>query len=360
MRIGIIGLPSSGKTTFFNALTGQQAVTGSYSQSKEANRAVVKVPDQRLLRLAEIYKPAKITPAEVHYADIAGMTGAVSEQKKEAAYISNLRYVDALAQVVRLVEEGSIPHPDGTVNPNRDIINANAELVFNDLLLAENNVEKLEKRIRVAKSPESSKLLEILSRCREALEAEQFLADIGFTSEELKLIAGYAFLTLKPQLYILNIGENEIGRYQIPETLRRLLKPNNSVAVALCAKIAMEISRLDEKDRLEFRESLGIKKPALHTVIEESYRLLGLISFLTGGEKEVRAWTINRGATAQQAAGAIHTDLARGFIKAEIVHFDDLDRLGNWNTAKEKGKLQLEGKEYIVRDGDVILFRFNV
>jgi len=176
----------------------------------------------------------------------------------------------------------------------------------------------------------------------------------------LKLIAGYAFLTLKPQLYILNIGENEIGRYQIPETLRRLLKPNNSVAVALCAKIAMEISRLDEKDRLEFRESLGIKKPALHTVIEESYRLLGLISFLTGGEKEVRAWTINRGATAQQAAGAIHTDLARGFIKAEIVHFDDLDRLGNWNTAKEKGKLQLEGKEYIVRDGDVILFRFNV
>ncbi|MCP4634765.1 MAG: redox-regulated ATPase YchF [candidate division Zixibacteria bacterium] len=360
MQIGIIGLPASGKTTFFNALTGQKAPTGDYSKSKEANRAVVKVPDRRLARLAEIFKPKKTVFAEVQYTDIAGMTGGTGEIKKEVAYITALRLVDELVQVVRVFKDENIPHPNITVDPLRDITNANAELLFNDFVLADNNIQKLEKLMKVHKTDETQRVLSVLLKCRDALEKEMFLADMELSPEELKFINGFGFLTLKPQLYVLNISEDEIDGYKIPESVSSVLKPAKSTAVALCAQIAMEISRLDDEDKIEFRETLGIKEPALETVITESYRLLGLISFLTGGDPEVRAWTIRKGMSASEAAGEIHTDIQRGFIRAETVSFDDLDKYGNWQAAKENGKMKLEGKGYIVKDGDVMLFRFNV
>ncbi len=359
MEIGIIGLPLSGKTTFFNALTGKQAPVGDFSLTKEANRAVVKVPDKRLDRLAEIFDPKKYTPAEILYIDIAGMTGG-SDSKTETAYITALRKVDAFAQVVRVFDKQSVPHPNGSVNPARDIISVNSELIFSDLFLADNNIQKLEKSQRVAKSKEAGQLLEVLKKCREALEDEVFLADTDLTEGELKLLSGFGFLTLKPQIYVLNISEDGIESYNIPKEIKSILKPSQSSAVALCAEISMEISQLSKEDREEFRKSLGIEKPAIDIVINESYRLLGLISFLTAGEKEVRAWTIKRGMTAKQAAGVIHSDFERGFIKAEVVSYDDLDALGSWQVAREKGKLSLEGKDYIVKDGDVIIFRFNV
>jgi GTP-binding protein YchF len=361
MQIGIIGLQSSGKTTVFNALTGQSAATGDYSLSKDANRAVVKVPDRRLDRLAEIFKPKKIVHAEVQYTDIAGMAGGMSESRQEAAYVAAIRKMDAIMQVVRVFADEKVPAPQGSVDPVRDINDANSELVFNDLVLADNNITKLEKQLRVGKTAESAKMLELLRRCRAALEDEIFLADIDLKPDELKLISGYCFLTLKPQLYILNIGEEQIDGYEASEEIESRLKPKRcSSAVALCAQIAMEISRLDDEDKEEFRAGLGIETPAVDTVITESYRLLGLISFMTGGDAEARAWAIKDGTTALEAAGVVHSDFQRGFIKAEIVTFEDLDRLGSWNEAKHRGKLRLEGKEYVVRDGDVILFRFNV
>ncbi|MBD3168862.1 MAG: redox-regulated ATPase YchF [candidate division Zixibacteria bacterium] len=360
MQVGIIGLQSSGKTTLFNALTGQMASVGDFASGKEANKAMVKVPDPRLKRLAEIFEPDKITHAEVQYIDIAGMTGGASTEKSEAAYVAAIRLVDELAQVVRVFENDSVPHPEGSIDPVRDIDSANSELIFNDLIVADNNVNRLEKSMRVAKSDENKKRWELLRRSCEALEADTFLGDIDFTSDELKMLSGYGFLTLKPQLYILNIGESQIADCQLPEKLEEHLKPRKSSAVAICAKIAMEIAQLDEEDRDEFRSTLGIKSSALDTVITESYRLLGQISFLTGGEKEVRAWTIKKGASAQEAAGAIHSDFQRGFIKAEIVSYDELDKSGSWSDAKKGGKLRLEGKDYTVKDGDVILFRFNV
>ncbi len=361
MQIGIIGLLSSGKTAFFNALTGQEASTGDYALSKEANMAVVKVPDPRLNRLAEIFKPKRIVHAEVQYVDIAGMTGGKSSEKKEAAYVANLRNVDALAQVVRVFQDQNIPHPDGSINPVRDINNVNSELLFYDLLLIDNNIQKLEKKLRVSRDDDAQKMLSLFEKYKGALESETFLADLELSDSELKTISGFGFLTLKPQLYILNISEEDLGSYSITDDIKSAMKPESkSSAVSLCAEIAMEISRLDEEDKKEFRESLGIEKPALETVIQKSYHLLGVISFLTGSDTEVHAWTVKQGAKAPQAAGAVHTDFEKGFIKAEVIQFEELDKLGSWSEAKSKGKLRLEGKEYVVKDGDVILFRFNV
>jgi GTP-binding protein YchF len=363
LQLGIIGLPLCGKTTVFNALSGSHAAVGDYSTSKAANLAVVKVPDRRLDRLVEIFQPKKITRAEIEYVDIAGLTrdASSSDRKKEAAYAHSLRQTDALLQVVRCFENPNVPHPDGSIDPGRDINEVDSELMLSDLIMIENRISKLDHLLKVTKKDQDEFLLHILQRCREALEQETPLRALEFTAEEKKAIGGYRFLSQKPMLYLLNLDDKQClegARWE--EQFSFLKKTPRSSLAHICALLQMEIAALDEADREEFMADLGLKELASEAVISKSFDLLGLIAFLTGGDPEVHSWPIPRGTTAQQAAGEIHSDIQKGFIKAEVVSYDDLDRLGSWARARDEGKLRLQGKDYVVQDGDVMLFRFNV
>jgi len=362
MKIGIIGLPQSGKTTIFNALTESQAKTGDYSGIKDPNRAVVKVPDQRLDVLAEMFNPERLVPAEVEYIDVAGLTkGASDDKKSEAAYIAAIRQVDELLQVVRSFESETVFHPDGSVDPRRDIQTVNTELILADLVLADKSAGKLEHQVKVAKTDETLRHFEILKKCNEALGEETFIADLEFSEEELKFLAGFGLLTQKPMLYLLNMGEEEIKKPKYKkEDFAGFLKPSRSCLVPICGELEMEISQLEEADRPLFMEDYGLEKSATEEVIQESYSLLGLISFFTYAGPEVRAWTITEGTSAVKAAGQIHSDMERGFIKAEVIPFETLKELGSIQKAKEKGALELHGKDYVIKDGDVVMFRFNV
>jgi GTP-binding protein YchF len=362
MKIGIIGLPQSGKTTFFNALTESQATTGDYSAAKDPNRAAVKVPDQRVQVLAEMFKPERVVPAEVEYVDVAGLTkGASDDRKSEAAYIAAIRQVDELVQVVRSFESHTVFHPEGSVDPKRDIETVNTELILADLVVVDKSFDKLKHQIKVAKTDEAVRHFEILEKCKEVLESESFVADLEFSEEELKFLSGFGLLTQKPMLYLLNIGEAEItkpryGREQFSE----LLKPSRSFFIPICGELEMEISQLEEADRAPFMQDYGLEKSATEEVIKASYSLLGLIPFFTYAGPEVRAWTVKEGTSAVKAAGQIHSDMERGFIKAEVLPYETLHELGSIQKAKEKGALQLHGKDYIIKDGDVVMFRFNV
>ncbi len=363
LQLGIIGLPLSGKTTVFNALSGSHAAVGDFSTSKAANLAMVKVPDPRLDRLVEIFHPKKITHAEIEYVDIAGLTrdASASDRKKEAAYVHSLRQTDALLQVVRCFENPNVPHPDGSIDPRRDISEVDLELMLSDLIMVENRLSKLEHLLKVTKKDQDEFQLNILQRCKEALEQGKPLRALEFTPEEKKAISGYRFLSQKPMLYLLNLDEKQClegARWE--EEFSFVTETPQSSLAHICALLQMEIAALDEADRPEFMADLGLKELASEAVIKKSFDLLGLIAFLTGGDPEVHSWPIPRGATAHQAAGEIHSDIQKGFIKAEVVSFDDLDRLGSWSKAREEGKLHLHGKDYVVQDGDVILFRFNV
>lgn len=361
LQLGIIGLPLSGKTTVFNALSGARAAVGDYSTSKAANLAVVKVPDKRLDRLIEIFEPKKITPAEIQYIDIAGLTREASDKKKEAAYVHSIRQTDALLQVVRCFENPNVPHPDGSIDPGRDIENVDAELIFEDLIVVENRVSKLAHMLKVVRKDQDAIHYELLSRCKETLEAGEPLRTLEFTPEEKKALGGYRFLSQKPLLYILNLDETQCNSgVKWESDFSHLLKTPRTALAHICALLQMEIAELGETERAEFMNELGLMELASDTIIRKSFDLLGLIAFLTGGPTEVHSWPIPRGYTAVEAAGEIHTDLQKGFIKAEVVSYADLDRLGNWSKAKDEGKLHLHGRDYIVADGDVMLFRFNV
>lgn len=362
MKIGIIGLPQSGKTTVFNALTESQAKTGDYSGAKDPNRAIVKVPDQRLDLLAEMFKPERLIPAEVQYVDVAGLTkGASDDKKSEAVYIAAIRQVDELLQVVRSFKSETVFHAEGSIDPRRDIQTVNTELILADLVVVDKSAGKLEHQTRVAKTDESARHFEILKRCKEALENETFIADLEFSEEEMKFLAGFGLLTQKPMLYLLNIGEGEIRSPEYnKEKFADLLKPSRSSFIPLCGELEMEISQLEEADRAPFMEDYGLEKSATQEVIRESYSLLGLISFFTYAGPEVRAWTVKEGTSAVKAAGQIHSDMERGFIKAEVIPFEKLKELGSIPKAKEKGALELHGKDYTIKDGDVVMFRFNV
>jgi hypothetical protein len=361
LQLGIIGLPLSGKTTVFNALSGARAAVGDYSISKAANLAVVKVPDKRIDRLVEIFEPKKITLAEIQYIDIAGLTREAADKKKEAAYVHSIRQTDALLQVVRCFENPNVPHPDGSIDPRRDIENVDSELVFEDLIVVENRVSKLAHMLKVLRKEQDATHYELLSRCKENLEAGTPLRTMEFTLEEKKALGGYRFLSQKPILYILNLDETQCSNGAKWESdFSHLLKIRKTSLAHICALLQMEIAELGEAERAEFMSELGLTELASDTIIRKSFDLLGLIAFLTGGPTEVHSWPIPRGYSAVEAAGEIHTDLQKGFIKAEVVSFADLDRLGNWSKAKDEGKLHLHGKDYIVADGDVMLFRFNV
>jgi len=365
MHIGIVGLPFVGKSTIFNALTSAQAKTGEYSSSKEPNRAVVKVPDSRVHKIAEMFNPKKVTPAEIEYIDVAGMVKPAetghSEKEKEAELFFHLRGVDALAYVIRLFRDENIIHPLGSINPLRDMENFDLDLTVLDLETIEKRMVKLEKSYHTTKSPEEKRGYDLLTKCRASLEKGVPLRNVDFAPEEIRVLRGYSFLSIKPILIILNLGEEDISEAEsLEKDFSSKLKSKHCLVSTICGKLEMEISQLEEKDRDSFLKELGLKEPAKNRMISTSYNLLGLISFFTANQNEVKAWAIPTGTKALRAAGTVHTDMEKGFIKAEVINYDKLIEAGTIHLAKERGLVRLEGKDYLVQDGDLIFFRFNV
>lgn len=354
MRLGIIGLPQSGKTTVFNALTrGHQPLTTSGGRF-DVHTGVVDVPDGRVDRLSTMFLPKKTIYAKVTYADIAGLEG--SQSAVSGQLLNLLTQMDGLLHVVRCFEDANVPHPAGSVDPMRDIITMDSELLLNDMIAVERKLERLAEERKKGGGRERvviERELVLFERFKDVLSRETPLREIDLSAEEGKTLSGFGFLTRKPMLVLLNIHEGQ----EIP--LIEYTRKNSSL-VALQGKLEMEIAQLDEEDAEVFMAEYGITELGLARVIRVSYDLLGLISFFTVGADEVRAWTIHRGSTAFEAAGEIHTDLQKGFIKAEVVPNDELIALGGLTEARAKGRLRLEGKEYIVKDGEIMHIRFNV
>lgn len=361
MKIAITGLANSGKTTIFNALTGLNLETTVYaSVASEPHVGVVKVPDTRVDRLSAIYQPKKITYATVEYVDYVGLTKGDVEQNRKVFDL--IKDADAVVHVVRGFRDDSIVHPLGGVDPLRDAETVELEMIFGDLELVEKRLERMEQGMKKGKKPDESEK-GLLMRCKEILESETPLRDIDFSEEEQKTMRHLQFMSIKPGVVLLNVDEQDLtsdNTSSMISGLETFFKGRQVRVLSMCGKIEMEIAQLSPDEAAVFLEDLGISEPALNKLIRVSYDLLGLISFLTSGEDEVRAWTISRGMNAQRAAGKIHSDIERGFIRAEVVAYDDFISHGSMAAAREKGLLRLEGKTYEVRDGDIINFRFNV
>jgi len=356
MQTGIIGLPLVGKTSLFRILT--RARVDSRSAPTQTHVGIARVPDERVAKLAEVFKPKKTTYATIEYVDIGGIQ---KDREKNSASLVPLREADALAHVVRLFENPAVPH-DGPLDAMRDIESVEIELMLTDLEQASKRMERLEKDLKKKKETLLETELHLLTRCRKALEEEKPLRELEFRPEEYKMLNGFMFLTRKPVLYVLNIGDEEapeIDRIIEKHHLEKLASKPHTAVVPFCGKIEAELAELPDSEAAEMMRAYGLAESGRDRLIQASYRLLGLISFLTCGEPECRAWTIERGMTAQKAAGAIHSDIERGFIKAEVVNWQDLLKAGSFPAARERGQVRLEGKEYIVQEGDVILFRHS-
>ena len=366
MDICVIGLPKSGKTTIFNALTRGKAETSAYaSTAMTPNLGISKVPEPRLQALDNIFHSKKITPAEVRYVDIAlTPKGTVEKEGISGQLLNYLSNADALLHVVRAFEDENVPHINGSINPERDIATMDLELIFSDLTIIERKLERLASSLKSVKAPERDLLSKeqlLLQKIQADLDKDIPIWQQNLTTEEIKSLSSYQFLTAKPMLVVINVGEVQLSQASYIESeLRSAHSYPRFEVVALCGKLEMELTQLDNAEAEEFRSTMELTEPALHRIIKISYYLLGLISFFTTGPDESKAWTITHGTTALKAAGKIHSDIEKGFIRAEAISFQDLIRCGNMAEARKQGLLRLEGKNYIVQDGDVINFLFNI
>ena len=363
MKIGIVGLPNVGKSTLFNSITKAGAECANYPFCTiEPNVGVVAVPDERLDKLTEMYHPQKTTHAIVEFVDIAGLVkGASKGEGLGNKFLSHIRETDAICEVVRCFEDSNITHVDGSVDPIRDIETINFELIFADIETIDKRLDRAKKMLKADKKYQLE--IDLLEKIKINLENGVPARSLEYSDEELPIVKDLWLLSSKPVLYVVNISEDQLNTWKDDEMVKKVqeyAKKEGSDIVPLCVKIEEEISALDDSDKKEMLEALGLEESGLDKLIKKSYDLLGLMSFLTAGEPEVRAWTIKKGTKAPEAAGKIHSDIQRGFIKAEVVSFDDLMNCGSMVEAKEKGLVRSEGKDYIMQDGDIVLFKFNV
>ena len=363
MKLGIVGLPNVGKSTLFNSITKAGAECANYPFCTiEPNVGVVPVPDERLDVLTQMYHPQKTTHAVIEFVDIAGLVkGASKGEGLGNKFLSHIRETDAICEVVRCFEDTNVVHVDGSIDPIRDIETINLELIFADIETVNKRLEKAKKNLKADKKYQEE--IDLLEKIKENLENGTSARAIEFNEDEQALVKEMFLLTTKPILYIANVSEEQLGNAEndpMVKKVKEYAEKENAEVIPLCIKVEEELSGLDDADKKEMLEMLGLEESGLDKVIKKSYDLLGLMSFLTAGEPEVRAWTIKKGTKAPQAAGKIHSDIERGFIKAEVVSFKDLVEQGSMVNAREKGLVRSEGKDYVMQDGDIVLFKFNV
>ena len=364
LTAGIVGLPNVGKSTLFNAITKQEILAANYPFATiDPNVGTVIVPDKRILTLEDMYKPERCIPTTFEFTDIAGLVkGASLGEGLGNKFLSHIREVDAIVEVVRCFDDNNIIHVDGSVDPIRDIDIINVELIMSDLEIITNRLSRIEKKAMSSKNKEDKIEVELLHRIKETLESGIPARKLEFSEDEIKLIKSFNLITLKPIIYCANVGEEDIlnGGNDYVTRVREFVKNEGSEVVMICAKIESELSELEEDEKKEFLSELGINESGLSMLIKSTYSLLGLATYFTVGSDEVKAWTFRKGMKAPECAGLIHTDIEKGFIRAEVMSYYDLINCGNEVKVKEAGKMRLEGKEYVMQDGDICHFRFNV
>lgn len=363
LTAGIVGLPNVGKSTLFNAITKKNILAANYPFATiDPNVGVVTVPDSRLVRLEEMYIPDRTIPTIYEFTDIAGLVkGASNGEGLGNKFLSHIREVDAIVEVVRCFDDNNIIHVDGSVDPIRDIEVINVELILSDLEIITSRINKIGKKAMTTKNKDDIREIEVLNKIKDGLEKNIPARKIGLDEEEIRIVRSFNLITLKPIIYALNVNDEDIlSGNEYTKSVELYAKDEGSLTVTLCAKLESELSELNDDDKREFLRDIGISKSGLDLLIQRTYEILGLATFFTVGADEVRAWTFKRGMRAPECAGIIHTDFQKGFIKAEVMSYDDLISLGSEVKVKESGKLRIEGKEYVMQDGDICHFRFNL